>query len=167
MLKGCPRSLGVLAALLVAAGTSFAQGSADAALFEALKKADSSLFDEGFNRCNMQAVEAAIHPEIEFLHDQSGRERHAEFMKSFREFICSSPDRKPIRRLVEGSLEAYPLKNEGKLYGAVQMGRHDFYIAEPGKEPRRTATARFVHTWLLEGGRWKLYRVISYDHQPT
>ena len=157
----------LIVALLTAASSAIAQGTADPALFEALKKADATLFEEGFNRCNMPALEELIHSDLEFLHDQSGRDTRDGFFTSIRKYICGNPAQKPTRRLVDGTLEAHPLSKEGKLYGAVQMGRHDFYITETGKEPRRTGTARFVHTWLLEGGRWKLYRVISYDHRPA
>ena len=157
----------VAAALLFSAGSALAQSTADPALFEALRKADGVLFEEGFNRCNMKALEELIHPDLEFLHDQSGRDNRESFFKAIRANICGNPAQKPLRRLVEGTLEAHPLSNQGKLYGAVQLGRHDFYISEPGKEPRRTGTARFVHTWLLDGDRWKLYRVVSYDHRPA
>ena len=144
-----------------------AHAAGDPALFEELRRADGQVFEEGFNRCNLRALEEAIHPDLEFMHDVGGMQKRDAFFKTFRENICGNPANKPIRRLVEGSLEVYPLKDKGKLYGAVQMGRHEFLIAEAGKEPRLTGKARFVHTWLRDGERWKLYRVISYDHGPA
>ena len=72
---------------------------------------------------------------------------------------------KPRRELVEGSLKVYLLKNNGVLYGAVQMGIHKFYAIEKDKPEYLTSTAKFTHLWKLENGEWKLSRVISYDHQ--
>lgn len=142
-----------------------AQADPHSELFVALKKADSLVFDEGFNKCNFILLQQVMHPDLQFLHDQNGAQNREAFFKVFKESICSNSNAKPIRKLVAGSLIAYPLKNEGRLYGAVQMGMHEFYIAEPGKPLRFTGTAKFIHTWLLENGDWKLYRVISYDHQ--
>lgn len=142
-----------------------AHAPSDPALFETLRRADSQVFDEGFNQCNFLALEQAMHPDLQFLHDENGIQNRDAFFKAFRDSICSNPERKPIRKLVEGSLVVYPLKNEGELYGAVQMGVHEFFVVEPGKEPRFTVNGRFVHTWLRDNDQWKLYRVVSYDHQ--
>ncbi len=138
---------------------------ADKALFDALKSADGQVFDEGFNRCNLTALERVVHRDFQFLHDENGAQDREAFFKAFRESICADPAHKPIRKLVEGSLTVYPLRNNGELYGAVQMGLHEFFIVEPGKEPRYTVSGRFVHTWLREGQEWKLYRVVSYGHE--
>lgn len=153
------------AILFVASQLIFAQVSDTSALFIALEKADSLVFDQGFNKCRFDILQNIMHKDLQFLHDQNGIQNREEFFKAFRESICSNPDAKPIRKLVDGSLIVYPLKNEGKLYGAIQMGVHEFYIVEPNKEPRFTAKGKFIHTWLLEDGQWKLFRVISYDHQ--
>ncbi|MBL4706380.1 MAG: beta-lactamase family protein, partial [Flavobacteriales bacterium] len=75
------------------------------------------------------------------------------------------PNRKPIRKLVNGSMEVFSLYNEGKLYGAIQNATHEFYIKEPEKELYKTNIAIFTHLWLLDGNIWKLKRSLSYDHQ--
>lgn len=154
----------VLAALFFSI-VSFGQEKEDSALFIELKKADSLIFEEGFNKCNIQALRDAMHPDLQFMHDQNGLQTRDDFFKGFEESICSNPNYKPIRKLVNGSLMVYPLMNEGKLYGAIQMGIHEFYIAEPGKELRFTVNGKFIHTWLLKDGKWKLFRALSYDHQ--
>ncbi|HLA55964.1 MAG TPA: nuclear transport factor 2 family protein [Flavobacterium sp.] len=143
----------------------FAQAASDSELYVALKKADSVLFEECFNKCNVAALEKIIHPDLLFLHDKGGIRHRTEFFKAIKENICSGQNAKPIRKLVPGSLVVYPLENNGQLYGAIQMGIHEFYISEPGKALRHTSTAKFTHTWLLENGEWKLYNVLSYDHQ--
>ena len=67
--------------------------------------------------------------------------------------------------MVLGSLQVFPMKNNAVLYGAIQMGTHEFYIAEPGKPLRLTGVAKFIDTWLLENNEWKLRYVLSFDHQ--
>ena len=151
--------------LLFAVKLNHAQVNTDSHIFTELRKSDSLVFNEGFNKCNIEVLQEIMHPELQFLHDQNGVQNRDEFFKDFKESICSNPDGKPIRKLVEGSLVVYPLKNEGKLYGAIQMGMHEFYMVEPGKDPQFTANGKFIHTWLWEGGEWKLYRVVSYNHQ--
>ena len=142
-----------------------AQINNNSELFIELKKADSLLFNEGFNKCNIDLLQSLMHRDLQFMHDQNGLQSRDEFFKGFEESICSNPNFKPIRKLVEGSLMVYPMMNEGKIYGAVQMGQHEFYIKEPNKELRFTVNGKFIHTWILEDGKWKLYRGISYDHQ--
>ena len=81
--------------------------------------------------------------------------------------ICSSPNKKPIRKLVEGSMEVYPLYNNGELYGAIQNGTHEFYITDPEKELYRTGIAKFTSTWLLIDGNWVLKNALSFDHKAA
>lgn len=145
-----------------------AQVEKSSELFQVLTKADSLLFEEGFNKCNLSAVEGAVYTDFEFYHDQNGVQNRAEFFDVFKESICSSPDRKPIRQLVPGSLEVFRLKNNGQTYGAIQKGEHQFYIKEPNKELYLTSTGKFTHLWVLDHGKWKLKRGLSYDHkQPS
>jgi CubicO group peptidase (beta-lactamase class C family) len=144
---------------------TYGQESTTSPIFIELQKGDSLVFERGFNKCDFTTLQNIMHSDLQFLHDQNGTQNREDFFKVFKESICSNPDAKPIRKLVDGSLIVYPLKNEGKIYGAIQMGVHEFYIAEPNKELRFTANGKFIHTWLLENGQWKLYRVASYDHQ--
>ena len=142
----------------------FSQESKTSEIFIELQKGDSILFEEGFNKCNLSAVEKLLVPDFEFYHDQNGIQDRETFLKGFKESICSNPNYKPIRKLVKGSLIVYLLKNEGKIYGAIQMGDHDFYIAEPNKALRFTENAKFIATWLLVNGEWKIKQELSYNH---
>jgi len=153
--------------LLLFAPQIHAQLSTGSPIYIELKKADSLVFEEGFNKCNIEILQKIMHPDLEFLHDQNGMQNRDDFFRVFKESICSNPGGKPIRKLIEGSLIVYPLKNNGKIYGAIQMGMHEFYMVEPNKEPRYTANGKFIHTWLLVDGQWKLYRVVSYDHRQA
>lgn len=155
----------IAAALLVAAGLPVkAQVAENSTLFRQLQTQDSILFEEGFNQCRLDVVSAMLDTGFEFYHDQNGLQGKAVFLKGFQESICENPKGKPIRKLVKGSLVVYPLYNEGQLYGAIQTGIHDFYLQEPGKPLRFTESGKFMATWLLEKGEWKLKREFSYGH---
>lgn len=147
--------------------TSSAQIPESSELFSELEEKDSILFDQGFNECNLTATESLISEDLEFYHDVSGVQNREDFFKAIRENICSGGAQKPIRKLVEGSLTIFPLRNGGKLYGAIQEGVHEFYIKEAGKDLYQTGSAKFTHVWILEDGNWKLKTVLSYDHQGS
>lgn len=144
---------------------SNAQVSKDSALFIQLKKTDSLFFEETFNKCNLELLETYIPNDFEFYHDVNGIQNRTQFFTAFKESLCSNPDRKPIRKVIEESLEVYQLKNNGEIYGAIQKGIHLFYIKEPNKELYLTNIAKFTSLWNLENGQWKLARVLSYDHK--
>ncbi|MFT4680158.1 MAG: CubicO group peptidase (beta-lactamase class C family) [Flavobacteriales bacterium] len=149
--------------LLSIAGNT--QVSENSDLFIQLKKTDSLFFEEGFNKCNFEILETYIPEDFEFYHDQNGSQNREQFFTAFRESICSNTERKPIRKVVEGSLEVFRLKNNGQTYGAIQNGIHLFYIQEPNKEIYLTNIAKFTSVWNLENDEWKLSRVLSYDHK--
>ena len=152
--------------IMMISALTIGQVKTDSELFLILKKNDSLLFDVGFNKCDLSSFEHLISQDLEFYHDQGGLTTNKEdFLKNVRNNICSSPDKKPIRKLKEESLEVFPLYNNGQLYGAIQKGEHSFFIKEPGKEIYPTSTAKFTHVWLLKDGRWVLKRVLSYDHK--
>lgn len=144
---------------------SFAQVTKDSKLYQEILKMDQLLFDEGFNNCNLEDLRKILHPELDFFHDKGGLSDAIKFMSDTKQYICSTPNRKPIRKLVESSMEIYPLYNNGVLYGAIQNGTHDFYIKEPNKELYKTNIAKFSSTWILVEDKWKLKTVSSYDHQ--
>ncbi len=143
-----------------------AQVSENSELFLQLKSRDSLLFDRGFNHCEIEQFEDFISENLEFYHDQGGLSTNKlDFLKAIRKNICANPKKKPVRKLQKGSLQVYPLYDNGELYGAIQKGIHDFFIKEPGKELYLTSTAKFTHIWILENKEWILTRVLSYDHQ--
>lgn len=134
-------------------------------LFLTLKKQDSVFFERGFNQCDMDYLEKKIARDLKFYHDQSGFQDRDSFFENTKKYICSNPEKKPIRKLKEGSLVVFPLYNNGVLYGAIQKGIHHFYIREQGKEDLWTNIARFTSVWILVDGDWKLSEVLSYDHR--
>jgi hypothetical protein len=143
-----------------------AQVERSSELFQQLKTADSLLFNVGFNTCNMTAFETVVSENFEMYHDKGGiLSSKAEFIQVFKDGLCKSPETYQSRRaLVAGSLEVFALKNNGKLYGAIQNGKHQFYEKLVDKPETKGNIARFTHLWLLENNEWRLARSLSYDH---
>lgn len=133
-------------------------------LFLELKQQDSLFFERSFNQCDIAYLESRMAQDLKFYHDQSGFQDRTKFFENIQQYICTPSSKKPIRKVDVNSLEVYPLNNNGKLYGAIQMGIHHFYIREQGKEDIHTSTAKFTHVWLMQEGIWKLSEVLSYDH---
>jgi len=134
-------------------------------LYKTIYQYDSLLFEEGFNRCNLKLVNSIITTDFEFYHDVNGTQDKTMFLKTFKESLCSTPNRKPIRKLVKESMEVFKLYNEGILYGAIQKATHEFYIKEPNKELYKTNVAPFTHLWIKSDNEWKLKNSLSYNHQ--
>lgn len=145
--------------------TGFAQIDPSREVFKSLRTNDSLLFDVGFNTCDLEQFEKLVSKDFVFYHDKSGiTNSKDEFLLSIKNGICNLSYR-PRRQLVEGSLEVFPLKKDGVLYGAIQSGRHQFYALEKDQSEHQTSVARFTHLWLLENDHWQLSRGYSYDHQ--
>ncbi|MEL6812209.1 MAG: nuclear transport factor 2 family protein [Bacteroidota bacterium] len=146
-------------------GIAHAQVAPTSELYRTFQKMDSIVFDAGFNSCDLAALEALLTDDLEFYHDQGGIQDKKAFLKAMKDNICSSPDRKPIRKLTPNTMNVFPMYNNGELYGALVEGKHEFYIKEPGKELYQTSTALFSGLWILKGDQWKMKRVFSYHHQ--
>ena len=155
-----------LAISLTILSISIAKGQVakNSELFLALKKQDSIFFERSFNLCDLEYLNKAIHKDLIFYHDQSGVQDRASFLANTKKYICSDTIKKPIRKVAEESLEVFPLYNNGKLYGVIQNGIHDFYIREKNKEDIHTSSAKFTSVYLLENGNWLLKEVLSFDH---
>lgn len=142
-----------------------AQLPSSSKLFQALKANDSLLFDIGFNRCDLAQFERLVSEDFEFYHDKSGIiPSKSAFIAGIRDGICKL-SYKPRRELNQESLAVYPLEKNGKLYGAIQTGKHRFYAVEKDQAESLTSIAKFTHVWLIENGTWKLSRALSYDHR--
>ena len=154
--------------VLIVAVMSLVRPAAAAAsdeLVDRIRALDSALFNASFNDCDIDRLEAITSESLEFYHDQSGiTDGQEEFLATTRNGLCQL-DYKPRRELVPGSMQVFPLRDNGELYGAIQVGEHRFYATYEGREEILTSTALFTHLWLLEDGRWKLSRVLSYDHR--
>lgn len=151
-------------ALLVSSACVSAGQSADS-LARIIRKCDSLLFDVGYNSCDITQFERLVSEDFEFYHDEAGiTSSKTAFIASVRDGLCKL-NYTPRRELLKGSMEVFPLKKDGMLYGAIETGSHRFFAIQKGRPERLTSTARFTHVWLLEHGTWRLRRALSYDHK--
>jgi CubicO group peptidase (beta-lactamase class C family) len=150
--------------LLAMTSATAAQVAETSDLYQRIMQADRLLFEDGYNRCRLDKLDALLAGDFHFIHDQNGAASKPDFMKGFKDSICSNPERKPIRMPVAGTIQVFPLHNEGRLYGAIETGEHDFYIKEPGKQLYKTNTGRFTNVWLQTKSGWQISESLSYDH---
>lgn len=154
----------VIFALLISINQSFAQVTEDSELYISLQKKDSLLFEESFNKCNIDAIKDIIADDLEFYHDLAGIINTKEkFLSNLKNGLCNPQNNTKSRRELIGKLSVFPLYNNGELYGAIQNGVHQFYETTNGIE-QKGSTANFSHLWILEKNEWKLKRVLSYNH---
>ena len=137
---------------LSAQNTTIPQG-----LYKTIASMDSVFF-RAFNSCDVETSKSFFTEDLEFYHDAGGLTDYLQNIRSI-EQRCSR-ETKVRRELVEGSLQVFPIKN----FGAIEIGSHRFYYTEKGKEEKLDGTFKFVHIWKNVNGKWKMCRVISYDH---
>ncbi len=127
-------------------------------LFQTVAALDTELFD-AYNRCDLEKLGSLVADDLEFYHDKTGLSvGKQKFLAAIQQNICG----KVRRDLVPGTMQVYPING----YGAVEMGIHRFH--HPGHDDTEgVGEAKFVTLWQNQGGRWKITRVISYDHVPA
>ncbi len=117
-----------------------------------------SVFFHAFNTCDTAKSKSLFTKDLEFYHDAGGVTNYEQNLASIID-RCNNTTR--VRReLVMGSLEVYPIKN----YGAIEIGRHHFYITATGEQEQLGGTFKFIHIWQQTNNEWKISRVISFDH---
>lgn len=145
-------------------GNFNAQIDKNSPLFLELKKQDSLFFERGFNNCDLAYLEKSVDENLKFYHDKGGFQDKKLFLERTKQNICSNPNQKPIRKVIESSLEVFPLYNNGELYGAIQSGEHQFFIREKNKEDVLGGQAKFTTVWTKKDGNWIMSDILSYDH---
>ena len=132
-------------------------------LFDTLQAKDNMMFSQGFDNCDLAITTSLMTEDIEFYHDKGGVDKgKKEILETMQNGLCRSGKNEIRRHLVPNSLAVFPMYNNGKLYGAIQTGKHGF---APLGEEVSIAPASFMHLWLLgEDGEWRIARVLSYDH---
>ena len=116
---------------------------------------DSVLFT-AFNAGDADGVLAVMDADLEFYHDTAGLSTYARNEEMTRSLL--SRDDRPLRELVPGSMEVYPVPD----FGAIQVGEHKFCHEDNGVDD--CGTFKFLHIWKKVDGGWKVVRVVSYDH---
>ena len=130
----------------------------DDTLFRQIAASDSAFFD-AYNNCELSKMRSYFTTDVEFYHDHSGLARLEGVMSGLRKNICGKVHRDPV----PGTLEVYPLKG----YGAVASGLHRFCDSRKYRtcEEGNSGVAEFVTLWRQQNGKWRMSRVISYDHK--
>lgn len=119
-----------------------------------------ALFWESYNQCNTENMGTFLTEGLEFYHDKDGLTSGSKkVIASIKNNLCSR-NWKLKRQAIDNSVEVFPLNN----YGAILTGEHAFYIVETDQSERLDTTAKFTHIWQLINNRWKMSRIISYDH---
>jgi pimeloyl-ACP methyl ester carboxylesterase/ketosteroid isomerase-like protein len=131
-------------------------------LLASIAELDARYF-EAYNRCDLDALAAFHHPDLEAYHDLGGGPVGWETVRQGLERgVCAAPGR--IRRaLVPGTLAVYPMAR----FGAIQMADHLFVEAGEDGAERVVTAARMIALWRQNPGGWKISRMISYDHRPA
>src|SRR5262245_2649136 len=124
-------------------------------LYNEIKRMDAALSD-AFDAHDINKLKALISEDLEVEQDDDGLVRYEPSIKDFESLFAQG--NKMRRKLVEGSLEVYPIKE----YGAIEVGSHQFCHLENGKD--ECGTFRFVHVWRKGAGAWRISRVVSYAH---
>lgn len=134
-----------------------------------IKTLDSLFFEVAYNKCDSLLGRKLISKDFEFYHDKSGalldesNEFASDIMVEDLSWICINT----YRKLVDNSIEIFPLYKNRELYGVVQEGNHQFFKVENKRPTELISNAKFIHIWILEGDDWKLKRVFSFDHNKN
>jgi hypothetical protein len=151
----------MIALVLVAIGIAMTNAappqrvSTDRQLYDEITRADRIMFD-AFNSRNLDGLMASFSEDLEFYHDNDGRQSFADVRSAF-DRMFKSPAA-PRRELVVGSLRVYPVPK----FGAMQIGSHRFCHVENGKDD--CGVFDFAMVWQQQGNRWRVTRVLSYGH---
>jgi hypothetical protein len=160
------RCLNLSLVLLLLQVPAFAQNEKDS-LNTTIRQQDAEFWD-AYNRCDVDKMSQFFWPDFEFYHDKGGLTVGlAPFVEVLKTGLCGKPNYRLRREAISETVKVYPLQKDGIAYGAVISGEHYFYINDNGKPEYRDGVAKFFHVWLLKDGRWKMARVVSYDHREA
>ncbi|MHC2993125.1 hypothetical protein OB13_16640 [Pontibacter sp. HJ8] len=126
-------------------------------LYDTIARMDSVMFD-AFNKQDPDKLKEVFSEDLEFYHDKGGVTDYAQTMENFRTLFERNRDTGLRRDLVKGSLEVYPIVG----FGAVEICLHRFCHQENGQDD--CGTFKNIMLWQQKDGKWKVTRVISYDH---
>jgi len=154
-----------LIALLFLTISLFAQTESS---LETTIRHEDSLFWDAYNRCDVEKMSEFFWPDVEFYHDKAGLIAGlSPFTDALKNGLCGNANSHLRREAIPETVKVYPLEKNGAVYGAVLSGEHYFYVNDKGKPEYRDGMAKFFHVWLLKDGKWKMARVVSYDHHDA
>lgn len=122
-------------------------------------------FWKGYNNCDIKLMNKYLAEDIEFYHDKGGIELGSKMLnEGIKNGLCETGSNKIRREAIAETIAVYPLMDSNKIYGAILSGEHLFYMQHEDSESL-DGQAKFNHLWLLKDGKWKMHRVLSYDHR--
>lgn len=140
-------------------------GAQPAQNWEAEVRAFDAAYWDAYNRCDIEKLARMNTASLEFYHDEGGPMiGNEQFVAAMKKNICGNSKVKIRRAEVAATVQVFPMRDKNALYGAVIQGEHQFYNIVDGQSEQLTGRARFTHLLLLEGGAWKVSRVLSFDH---
>jgi len=151
------KNISVFFIILGSALFAQAQSSNDS-LYTVIAHLDSAVFN-AFNNRDIDKFKNLFTEDLEFFHDKGGLTNYDHTINFLKDVTNSKSDLR--RELLKGSLEVFPIPG----YGAMEIGAHTFCHFENGKQD--CGTFKFVHIWHQENGKWKISRVVSYDHEKS
>lgn len=132
---------------------------ADSPTYLEVKALDQKLF-QAYNTCDLATLSDLVDENLEFYHDKGGLSvGRAAFLEAIKNNICH----KVRRELVASTFEVYPLAD----YGAIELGEHTFcnMSETPVCRDETNGIGKFFMIWQKQGDRYRLTRVMSYDHR--
>ena len=157
-------TLGIRTLILFILTLSGQSLSAQGETLEEIIRNQDALFWKAYNGCQLDEMTHFFTDDLEFYHDKGGlTDTKTALKETLRNGLCGAPDSKLRREAVVETIKVYPLNN----YGAIITGEHIFYRHKAGQNEYPEESAKFTHIWKFENNRWKMTRVLSYDHQPV
>ena len=127
-----------------------------------VRQADDD-FWAAYNACDRGRLGDAFTDDAEFYHDVTGlTQGRTAVVASLMNGPCGTSGQHLRREVVQGTVHAYPLAESYMFL----TGNHVFHVRQGDGPERISALARFADVWRWEAGRWRMARVISYDHGP-
>lgn len=149
-------------ALLLASSVATAQSASG--WEDEVRKFDGAYW-QAYNQCDVKAMEKMSADDMEFYHDAGGMMLgKAQFAAAMNSNICGNPNHRVRREAIANTVQVYPMRDKGQLYGAIISGEHQFYNAAKGGAETPGSRARFTHMLLMKNGTWTVSRVLSYAH---
>ncbi|MFN7128080.1 MAG: nuclear transport factor 2 family protein [Brevundimonas sp.] len=150
-------SMALLFASVASGQTLASEPSARAA---EVQQADND-FWAAYNACDQARMSDAFTDDAEFYHDVTGLTLgRAAVVASLMNGPCGTSGQHLRREVVRGTVQSYPLAESYMFL----TGEHLFHVRQGDGPERISAQARFADVWRWEAGRWRMARVISYDH---
>ena len=129
---------------------------------------NDSIFWMGYNNCDTSVCAPFLSSDVEFYHDKGGiTSGSAAILLSIKSNLCGNDEFRIRREEVAGTVKVYPMKNGDAVYGAIISGEHVFYIYGKNKKEQLDGRANFTHMWILKDGKWKMSRILSYNHHAA